>query len=92
MDFVHIVAVFPLGLFLGFVSWRSGSIFPAMLGHFVNNVISVIAVVLAPHGETDVLALPIAMVSLSVMGTGIIGLIAVVALSVRYGRPPQDTV
>ncbi len=89
MDTVHIIAVFPLGLYLGFIAWRSGSLFPAILGHFVNNVTSVIAVVFAPAGETDVLALPIAMVSLSVIGTGIIGLVAVIALSVYYGRPPQ---
>ncbi len=81
MDFVHSVAVFPLGLFLGFVAWRSGSIFPAMLGHFLNNVTSVIAVILAPQGESDVLALPIAMVSLSVIGTGIIGFMGVLALT-----------
>lgn len=90
MDLVHIVAVFPLGLFLGFVTWRSGSLFPAMIGHFVNNAISVIAVVIAPQGETDTLDVPVAMVSLSIMGTGIIGLSAVIAATVIYGRPRDD--
>jgi membrane protease YdiL (CAAX protease family) len=90
MDWVHIIAVFPLGLFLGFVSWRSGSLYPAMLGHFINNVISVIAVVYAPQGETDVFAVPIAIVSLSVIGMGIIGLIAVGVLTIARGRPPQQ--
>lgn len=90
MDWVHIVAVFPLGLFLGYVTWRSGSLYPAILGHFINNVTSVIAVVYAPQGETDVFALPIAMISLSVMGTGIIGLVAVIVLSFACGPPPNE--
>ena len=91
LDPVHIVAVFPLGLYLGFVTWRSGSLLPAMMGHFVNNAISVIAVVLAPQGETDVLDLPIAMVSLSIIGTGIISVLAVIAVSFAYGRPHDAT-
>ena len=89
MDFVHSVAVFPLGLYLGYIAWRSGSLFPAMLAHFVNNVTSVIAVILAPQGETDALALPVAMVSLSVIGMGMIGLLGVVVLTLYYGRPEQ---
>jgi membrane protease YdiL (CAAX protease family) len=89
LDLVHIIAVFPLGLYLGFVSWRSGSLIPAMIGHFVNNAVSVIAVVLAPQGETDVLDLPVAMVSLSIIGTGIISVLAVIAVSIAYGRPPD---
>ena len=64
IDLVHVIAVFPMGLFFG---WRLGEavrIFPAMLGHFVNNVISVFAVVIAPDGQTDVLSLPTVAVSL----------------------------
>jgi membrane protease YdiL (CAAX protease family) len=87
MDFVHVVAVFPLGLFLGVIAWRSGSIFPAMLGHFINNVISVVAVVMAPEGQTDVLSMPAAAVSLLVIGLGVLGMVAVAVASVMYGRP-----
>jgi hypothetical protein len=60
-----------------------------MIGHFVNNAVSVIAVVIAPQGETDVLDLPVAMVSLSIIGTGIISVLAVIAVSIAYGRPPD---
>ena len=87
MDFVHVIAVFPLGLFLGFVAWRSGSLLPAMMGHFVNNVVSVVAVVLAPQNETDVLALPIAMISFSVMSFGLLGILAVIGASVAFPNP-----
>ena len=87
MDFVHVIAVFPLGLFLGFVTWRSGSLFPGMIGHFVNNVISVVAVVLAPEDNLDSLAVPIAIVSLLILGGGIIGAVAVAKATVQFGRP-----
>ena len=90
MDWVHIIAVFPLGLFLGIVAWRSGSLIPAMLGHFVNNVISVVAVVFAPQNEMDTLALPVAMISLSVMVLGFLGALAVIAAIIGYPPPPKE--
>ncbi|NND99549.1 MAG: CPBP family intramembrane metalloprotease [Pirellulaceae bacterium] len=87
LDFVHSVAVFPLGLFLGFVVWRSGSLFPAMIAHFVNNVISVIGAATAPADKTDVLELPTIVVSLSILGAGIIGAAVVVLASIYYRQP-----
>lgn len=33
LDPVHVISVFPIGLWLGYISWRSGSIIPAMLAH-----------------------------------------------------------
>ena len=87
MDVVHVIAVFPLGLFLGWISWQSGSLFPAILGHFVNNVISVVAVVLAPEADPDVLALPAISFTLSILGAGVLGLAAVSVAAVVYGSP-----
>ncbi|TWU55073.1 CPBP family intramembrane glutamic endopeptidase [Rubripirellula reticaptiva] len=87
MDLVHVVAVFPMGVFLGIVSYRSGSLFPAMLGHFVNNVISVVMIVMSPEDETDVLAAPAIAVTLSILVVGILGMAATVAAAVMYGPP-----
>jgi membrane protease YdiL (CAAX protease family) len=87
MDFVHVVAVFPLGLFLGWVSWQSGSLFPAMLGHFVNNVISVVAVVLSPEDDPEVLALPAIAFTLAILGIGVLGMTSVLVASVVYRKP-----
>lgn len=87
-DPVHIVAVFPLGLFLGWVTWRSGSLYPAMLGHFVNNFISVVAVVLVSDGEAGLLSLPSVAFSLLVFATGVVGLASVSVASLLY-RSPQ---
>ncbi|KAA1259704.1 CAAX amino terminal protease self- immunity [Rubripirellula obstinata] len=90
MDLVHVIAVFPMGVFLGWVSWRSGSLIPAMMGHFVNNVISVVAVVMAPEGEADVLAAPVIAVSLAIIALGIAGMSATVTASIAFGPPPAD--
>jgi hypothetical protein len=92
MDLVHVIAVFPLGLFLGWISWQSGSLFPAMLGHFVNNVVSVFAVVLAPEADPDVLALPAISFSVAILGLGILGMAAVSVASVAYGAPAANEV
>lgn len=89
MDFVHVIAVFPLGLFLGWISWRSGSLYPAMLAHFVNNVISVVAVVFAPEDATDVLGLPTLMITSLILVAGLVGMGAVVFASVVYGSPEK---
>ena len=87
LDPVHVIAVFPLGLFLGLVSWRSGSIFPAMMGHFVNNVISVVGVVLAPEEQTDVLAAPVLAVSLVILLLGTVGTASLMVAMIYYGDP-----
>jgi len=87
MDVVHVIAVFPLGLFLGWITWQCGSLFPAMMGHFVNNVISVVAVVLAPEANPDVLALPSIAFTFSILGMGVLGMMSVLAAAALYGRP-----
>lgn len=48
---IHVVSVFPLGLWLGVVSYRSGSLIPAMMGHFTNNFVSVVMMIYGPAGE-----------------------------------------
>ena len=92
LDLVHVVAVFPLGLFLGWVSWQSGSLFPAILGHFVNNVISVVGVVLAPEDEPEMLALPAVAFTLGILLVGIAGMAVVSVVSVAYRRSGSPTV
>jgi membrane protease YdiL (CAAX protease family) len=45
MDPVHVVAVIPLGLWLGLMTYYSGSLIPAMIAHAYNNALSIIATV-----------------------------------------------
>ena len=73
IDVIHVIAVFPLGVYLGIVAWRSGSLIPAMLGHFVNNSISVFAVVLGPESMDQTPTPEMAVFLLGVLGTGLVG-------------------
>jgi membrane protease YdiL (CAAX protease family) len=52
MEPLHVIAVLPLGIWLGFVSYRCASIIPAMLAHAYNNTLSLISVV---YEQSDVL-------------------------------------
>ena len=44
VDPLHAAIVFPVGVWLGIVAWRADCIWPAMLGHMVNNLAGVVAV------------------------------------------------
>ena len=58
-----------------------------MLAHFVNNVISVVAVCLAPADKTDVLGMPSIAISVFILGFGIVGIASVFFASVYYRDP-----
>ena len=47
LDPVHVLALLPTAAFFGVLRWRSGSIGPPMVAHFVNNGIGVVAAMLA---------------------------------------------
>lgn len=42
MNPIHVVAVLPIGLFLGWLRWWSGSIWPGIAGHFANNALALV--------------------------------------------------
>lgn len=81
LDPVHVIAVFPLGLWLGFLSYRSGSLFPAMIGHFVNNVLSVVSVMAEETGALDI---PDAAISIPILVGGGLGLLGVTYATLRW--------
>lgn len=86
-DPVHVIAVLPLGLWLGFLSYRSGSLFPAMLGHFVNNVLSVIGVIAEDSGALDT---PGAILAIPILLGGVLGILAVIYASLRWRVEPAE--
>ncbi len=89
MDFVHVIAVFPLGVFLGWVTWRSGSLFPAMLGHFVNNAISVVLAVNAPEDNPQMLSAPALAFMAAILACGAAGMAATCYAALMY-RPSDS--
>ena len=54
MDFFGFFPRFILGLMLGYIFWMSGSIFPSMLMHFVNNATIVMLYYLNTRGLSDI--------------------------------------
>jgi len=49
-DPIHVVSVFPLGVWLGILAWRTGSIWPSVLAHAANNCL---AIAMTRWGEVD---------------------------------------
>jgi membrane protease YdiL (CAAX protease family) len=43
VEFAHVILVLPLGLMFGWLRWRSGSLWPSLVAHMVNNGLAVIA-------------------------------------------------
>ncbi len=70
MDLVHSTAVFSLGLWLGWIVWHSGSLFPAIIAHFVNNFLSVLAVSYGPEPGSDEVNLVAGLMMLGVFFLG----------------------
>ncbi len=50
VELAHIVMVLPLGLWFGWLRWRTGSLVPSLVAHVVNNGIAVIAAVFLATG------------------------------------------
>ena len=87
MDPIHVIAVIPLGLFLGWLTWQSGSLFPAILAHFGNNAVSVLAIIFSPDPDAGAISLPMLKFTIGIFLFGCIGMIAVLIVSIVYRRP-----
>lgn len=92
MDLVHSIAVFALGVWLGWICWQSGSIFPAMLAHFVNNSVSVVAVSLGPEPGSDEVSVVLAAIMLCVFSLGTAALVTTILLARRYRLPTHSPI
>ena len=51
-DVQHSIAVFPLGIWFGWVAWRTGSVWPAVLCHFANNLSAFVFLRVWGHAES----------------------------------------
>lgn len=89
-DPVHVLAVFPIGLWMGFVTFRSGSLIPAMIAHFLNNVLAVLQIVFDPSDQPEMLALPSMMPLLFILGTGMLGLMGTAVATILYAPQPTS--
>lgn len=83
VDPQHVIAVFPLSVWLGIVAWRAGSIWPAVACHFANNFVG--SLFSRFGGEPTEAALDVA----TLLPLGICGLAFIPAAYalLRFGRP-----
>ncbi|MFT6144467.1 MAG: membrane protease YdiL (CAAX protease family) [Myxococcota bacterium] len=79
VDPIHVILVFPVGLLIGWVRLTSGSIYPAILLHFVNNTLAIVLVLTL----SDDAAIPW---YLALIATAITIIVAIAAVIGRY-RP-----
>jgi membrane protease YdiL (CAAX protease family) len=84
---IQAVTVFPLGLWFGFVAWRTGSIWPAAACHFTNN-----ALAFALHLYGDVTWPDDAASRASLAAALVLGLLAAPASIVLLMRRPAPAV
>lgn len=76
LDPVHVVSLLPTAFFLGWLRWRSGSVWPAVVAHFVNNALAVASAQLAEPGVDPTESLPW---TAALAGLAFTALVAVVA-------------
>jgi membrane protease YdiL (CAAX protease family) len=53
---VNGVALIALGCFFGYVTWSSGSIYPAIFGHFLFNALTIVALFFTGEGTIDIVS------------------------------------
>lgn len=74
LDPIHVVSLLPTAAFLGFLRWRSGSLWPPLLAHAVNNALGVAGAQLFPDDPTSTLPLWVALVGFfAAIGVAVIG-------------------
>jgi membrane protease YdiL (CAAX protease family) len=88
MDPMHIILVFPLGIWLGLVAWRCGSIWPAILCHAGNNGLALVQVQLQaedlPAGGSQLTTFDFGMLGVSALFM-LIALISIMKHIIRSG-------
>lgn len=84
LDPIHVLGVIPLGLWLGMVAWRAGSVWPAMLCHTVNNAVAVAA---AAYQDTSTLELTLDPFSVTLLAVG--GPAFLLSLGILAFAPPR---
>lgn len=82
---MHSIAVMPLGVWLGLIAYRCDSLWPAVIGHIVNNGFA-LAMMRFFHIEGASEPQSPSLVALALIATSYLSLVASVALIVRKDR------
>jgi hypothetical protein len=87
LDPVHVLGVIPLGLWLGTIAWRAGSIWPAILCHAINNAVAVTGAVFQDASTLELTLDPFSVTLLAVGGPAFLLSLGILA---RGGRGRED--
>ncbi len=85
LDPIHVLGVIPLGVWLGTVAWRAGSVWPAILCHAVNNAVAVAAVAVQDNSTLEFTWDPFSVTLLCIGGPAFLLSLGILASA----RPPQ---
>lgn len=90
----HVVAVFPLGVWLGVIAWLAGSIWPAVIAHALNNAFAVIVLRLSadPADPTNIGAPPGAWSYALFAAALLAGVAGILLARLALRRPPVPQV
>jgi membrane protease YdiL (CAAX protease family) len=89
LDVIQSVFAFPLGIWLGIIAWRTGSIWPGAICHAIINAVWDILNIVGAQSGFQVEGGPML---LSICATGlacVLALVASIVLLVRIGPPPR---
>ncbi len=88
LDPVHVVAVLPVGIWLGVSAWKSGSLWTSIVGHIANNVMSVAGTV---YATGDIFDLPPWSQTIGITVFGLLGIVLLFQASPRTLAENRDT-
>jgi len=91
LDLQHAAGVFPLALWLGILTWKSGSILPAILVHMINNIFAGISMRLMDEQALESMDHSWGLGSFMVLGCGTVALCCSIWILIRFGSSPENT-
>lgn len=86
LDPIHVLGVIPLGIWLGAVAWRAGSVWPAIFCHVVNNAVAVAAAAVQDHSTLELTWDPFSVTLLAIGGPAFLLSLGILAVA----PPPRE--
>ena len=83
LDPMHVLAVIPLGFWMGVVAWRANSILPAICCHVVNNALSILMTHYSEPSGFELDANPVTLGIIAISGVALIASIPILAMRGR---------
>lgn len=94
LDPLHAGAAMLMGLLLGFIAVRTGSIWPCVICHLVNNAISILTPILGGPSLVQVLdhgrSLPTTSIGAALLCAGLVGLMFTTSVNRKVSRASQN--